>query len=110
MDPVTTDCQDLADTLCEKEYFKKLPIHIKIQQLKIKKTDASFEWNDTWCVKVVTIQCARHLRKVTVKVLKKTFNSVKQKDVENRSNGTNVKMVNGIAIVTAQIRRKKNLA
>ena len=39
MDLMTTDCQDLADTLCENDYYKRLPFHIKIQQLKVKKTD-----------------------------------------------------------------------
>ena len=37
MDQVTMDCQDLADTLRENDYFKKLPIHVKIQQLKSRK-------------------------------------------------------------------------
>ena len=41
----------------------------------------------------VTIQCAHHLRKITVKALKKIFNSTEAKDVENRPNGTNAKMV-----------------
>ena len=39
------------------------------------------------------IQCVHHLRKTTVKALKKTFNSTKPNDVENRPNGMNAKMV-----------------
>ena len=31
MDPVTTDYKDLADTLRENNYFKRLPMHVKIQ-------------------------------------------------------------------------------
>ena len=92
MDPVTTNCKELAKILQGFKHFSKLPIHVKIQQLLIK-TDDKFERNDSWCVKVVTIQCAHHLRKVTMKALKKTFNSVKPKDVKNRPNGTNAKMV-----------------
>ena len=93
IDPVTTNCKELAEILQGFEYFSKLPIHFKIQQLLIKKTNTRLEWNDIRCVKVVTIQCARHLHKVTVKALRKTCNSVKPKDVENRPNGTNAKMV-----------------
>ena len=93
MDPVTTDCKDLAEILRNCEHFKNLPIHVKIQQLKIKKTDATYDWNKPQCVKVVTILCARHLRRVTVKACRETFNSVKPKDVENRPNGTMAKLV-----------------
>ena len=93
MDPVTTDCQVLADTLCKNEYFKKLYIHVKIQQLKVKKTDPQYKWNKPECIRVATILCAKHLHKVTVKALGKTFNSEKPKDVENQPNGTTAKMV-----------------
>ena len=93
VDPVTTSCKELAEILRDFKHFSKLPIHVKIQQLLIKKTDDKFEWNGTQCVKVVTIQCTCHLRRVTMKALRKIFNSVKLKNVENRPNGTNVKMV-----------------
>ena len=43
MDLVTTDYQDLADTLHKNNYFKRLPIYIKIQQLKVKKTDPLYK-------------------------------------------------------------------
>ena len=39
MDLMTTDCQDLADTLCKNNYYKRLPIHVKEQQLKVRKTN-----------------------------------------------------------------------
>ena len=39
MDLMTTDCQDLADTLRENNCYKRLPIHVKVQQLKIRRTD-----------------------------------------------------------------------
>ena len=83
MNPVTTDYHDLADTLRKNEYFKKLPIHVKIQQVKVKETDAQIKWNELECIRIVMVLCARRLRKVTVKALRKTFNSEKPKDVEN---------------------------
>ena len=90
---MTTDYQDLADTLRENNYFKKLPIQVKIQQLKVKKTDPLYKYSDPECIMVVTVLGAKHLRKVTVKALRKTFNSEKPKDVQNRPNGTTAKMV-----------------
>ena len=107
MDPLTTDCNDLAEILPNRKSFKNLPIHTKIQQLKIKKTDASFEWNQTQCVKVVTILCTCNVRKVIVKALRKTFNSVKPKDRENKPNGTTQRWWNSLAIDQAQNRQKR---
>ena len=39
------------------------------------------------------VLCPKHLRKVTVKALRKTFNNEKPKDVQNQPNGTTAKMV-----------------
>ena len=81
IDPVTTNCKELAEILQGFKHFSKLPFHVKIQQLQIRKTDDKFEWNDSRCVKVVTIQCANHLKIIIVKELRKTFNNIKPKDV-----------------------------
>ena len=83
MDPKTTDYQELTDTLCQSDYYKKLPIHVKVQTLKIRKTDKEAKYGTPDFIKVVTVQCAKHLRKITVKALRRTFNSEKPKDVEN---------------------------
>ena len=93
MDPVTTNCSDLAETLRGYSQFHNLPIHVKVQQLKIEKTDKPYAWGHPERVDVVTIQCANHLRKTTVKALIKTFNSTKPRGVQNRPNGTNAKCV-----------------
>ena len=86
-------CKELVEIFRNFRHFRKLPIHGKIQQLRISRTRDKFEWNDSRSVKVVTIQSAHHLRKIIVKALRKIFNSTKPKDVENTSNGTNAKMV-----------------
>ena len=39
MDPMTTDCQKLTNTLRQNDYYKKLPIHVKVQTLEVRKTD-----------------------------------------------------------------------
>ena len=52
IDSVTTDCQDLADTIRENDYFKRLPIHVKIQQLKVKKTNPLYKYSDPKCIRV----------------------------------------------------------
>ena len=39
------------------------------------------------------VLCAEHLRKVSVKALRKTFNSEKPKDIQNRPNVTTAKML-----------------
>ena len=93
MDPMTTDCQELTDTLRQNDYYKKLPIHVKVQTLKIRKTDTPAKYGTPDFIRVVTVQCAKHLRKITVTALRKTFNSEKPKHVENRPNGTPAKMV-----------------
>ena len=71
MDPITTDCQDLADTLRENNYYKRLPIQVKIQQLKVKKTDQLYKYSTPECIRVVMVLCAEHLRKVSVKALRR---------------------------------------
>ena len=81
MDSMTMDCQDLADTLRKNDYYKRLPIHVRVQQLKIRKTDQLYKYGTPENIRVVTVQCSKHLRKVTVKALKKTFNGEKPKDV-----------------------------
>ena len=81
MDPVTTNCSDLAETLRGYSQFHNLPIHVKVQQLKIEKTDNTYEWKHPKRIDVVTIQCAHHLRRTTVQALIKTFNSSKPRDV-----------------------------
>ena len=85
--------KELVDILQSSKHFCKLPIHVKIQQLCIRKNDDKFDWNHPQCVKVVMIQYAHHLRKTTQKALRKTFNITKPKDVENRPNDTNAKCV-----------------
>ena len=90
---MTTDCQELTDTLRQNDYYKKLPIHVKVQTLKIRKTDTPAKYGTPDFIRVVTVQCAKHLRKITVTALRKTFNSEKPKHVENRPNGTPAKMV-----------------
>ena len=42
MDSVTTNCSDLAETLCGYSQFHNLPIHVKVQQLIIQKTDKPY--------------------------------------------------------------------
>ena len=93
IDPKTTDFQELTDTLRQSDYYKRLPIHVKVQTLKIRKTDKEAKYGTPDFIKVVTVQCAKHLHKITVTALRKTFNSEKSKDVENRPNGTPAKMV-----------------
>ena len=81
MDPMTTDCQELTNTLRQNDYYKKLPIHVKVQTLKIR------ENGFPEFIRVVTVQCAKHLRKITVTALRKAFNSEKPTDVENNLMG-----------------------
>ena len=93
MDSMTMDCQDLADTLRKNDYYKRLPIHVRVQQLKIRKTDQLYKYGTPEHIRVVMVLCPKHLRKVTVKALRKTFNNEKPKDVQNQPNGTTAKMV-----------------
>ena len=87
MDPMTTDCQKLSNTLRQNDYYKKLPIHVKVQTLKIRKTDTPAKYGTPDFIRVVTVQCAKHLRKITVTALRKAFNSEKPTDVENNLMG-----------------------
>ena len=59
----------------------------------MRKSDKDTQWGTLEYTRVVTIQGAKHLRKLTLAALTKTFNSDKPKHVENRPNGTNAKMV-----------------
>ena len=93
MDTKTTDCQELTEFLCNSDYYKKLPVFVKVQTLKMRKNDKEAKWGTPDFMKVVTVQCAKHLRKITLTALIKTFNSEKPKDVENRPNGTPAKLV-----------------
>ena len=88
MDPKTTNCADLTETLREYPQFRNLPIFVKIQQLKIEKTDERYDYGHPERTDVVSIQCAKHLRHTSFKACQKTFNSTKPRDVQNRPNGT----------------------
>ena len=87
MDPGTTNCKELVEILRGFQQFLKILIQIKIQQLRIRKDNNKFDLNHPQCVKVVMIQCTHHLHKTIQKALRKTFNSTKPKDIENRLNG-----------------------
>ena len=63
MDLMTTNCSDLAETLCGYSQFHNLPIHVKVQQLEIEKTEDTYKWKHPKRVDLVTIQCAKHLQK-----------------------------------------------
>ena len=93
MDSKITDCQELTDTLRQNNYYKKLPVHVKVQTLKIRKTDTPAKYGTQDFIRVVTVQYAKHLRKIIVTALRKIFNSEKPKDVKNRPNGVPAKMV-----------------
>ena len=93
MDPMTTDYQELTDTLRENDYYKRLPIHVKVQQLKIRKIDTPSKYGTPEYIRIIMVQCAIYVRKIIVKALRKTLNSEKPKDIENRPNGTTAKMV-----------------
>ena len=77
----------------QSEYFQKIPVFVKVQPLKLKKTDKDAQWGTPEYTRVVAIQGAKHLRKLTLAALTKTFNGEKPKNVENRPDGTPAKMV-----------------
>ena len=72
-DPMTTDCQELTNTLRQNDYYKKLPVHVKVQTLKIRKSDTPAKYSTPEFIRVVTVQYTKHLHKITVKALRKTF-------------------------------------
>ena len=93
MDEKTTDCKELTDILRQSDYYQKLLVCVKVQTLKMRKTDKEAQYGTPDFIRVVTIKCATNLRKITLTALTKTFNSEKPKDVVNRPNGTPAKMV-----------------
>ena len=78
MDPTTTNFLDLKQTLRGYNHFRNLPIHVKVQPLIMEKNDKPYPWGHPERDMVVTIQCAKHLRKTAWKALQKTFNSKNQ--------------------------------
>ena len=79
----TTDCKELTAILRQSEYFQKLPVFVKVQPLKLRKTDPDAQWGTSEYTRVVTIQGSKRLHKVTLAALKKIFNSDKPKHVQN---------------------------
>ena len=63
MDLMTTDCQGLTNTLRQNDYYKKLPIHVKVQTLKIRKIVTPAKYGTPEFIRVVTVQCAKYLHK-----------------------------------------------
>ena len=55
MDPKTTDCQKLNNILRKSDYYKKFPIYVKVQTLKMKKTDTAAKYDTPDFIRVVTI-------------------------------------------------------
>ena len=66
-------------------------------------------YSDPECIRVVMVLGAKHLRKVTVRVLRKAFNSEKPKDVQNRPNSTTAKMVEWYGNTRSPNPNKKDL-
>ena len=57
LDAKTTDCEELTELVQESKYFAKLPIRIKVQELRLDspKTRRKKNWKDPDRVDVVTI-------------------------------------------------------
>ena len=72
LDAKTTDCVELTELVQESKYFAKLPIRIKVQELRLTKDQRKKDWKDPDRVDVVTIMCSANKMKPTIKACKKS--------------------------------------
>ena len=67
----------------ESKYITKLPIKIKIQELRLTKDQQNLDWNNPDRLDEVSIIGAVHLVKATIKACKKIYKSNVRKDLSN---------------------------
>ena len=73
------------------KYFAKLPIKVKIKELRLTKDQQKSDRNDPDRMEIVTILGAGQLVKGTMTACKKIFNSKGKKYLSNRLGGTSAK-------------------
>ena len=91
LDPQTTDCEELTELVQESKYFAKLPISIKVQELRLTKDQKKKDWKDPDRVDIVTIMCSANKMKPTIKAYKKIFKAIHPKDLGNCPGGISAK-------------------
>ena len=88
LDPVTTNCKEVTNTIWANRLFTYIPINVIVQLYQLIKDKKRPSWNSEDRMNVVTIKCAGHLMKPALQACKKLFNSTKVKDIEQRLFGT----------------------
>ena len=87
LDAQTTDCKELTSLFQESKCVANLPIKIKTKELRLTRDQKKTDLKNPDRLEVVTILCAGHLIKATVKTCRKNFNSTKSRDLCNCPGG-----------------------
>ena len=77
LDPVTTDCTELTNTIMANKMFANIPIYVLVQPVRLRQNEAWPAWDSLDRVNAVTIKCAGHMTKHGLLACKKLFKSPK---------------------------------